>query len=246
MERLYRQNYEGEFVVHTTAIENKQVRQEREWIPNTIAAKQTGHALVIGNGISRLTYKIQFEWFTSHRAGAYANKKLSVYGCNALHRDASPHFLIVNNPHIAKEVVDSGYADNNIVITRAKNILKFPDKFHLIPFDPGFAAGTTALYIAAFDGNRKVYFIGFDGQDTPTFNNNVYAGTNAYAAKTAHVSSEKWEQQAAEIFNTYNQTEFIRVMPSKGYAIPEIWKPIMNFRQIGWNEFVREADIGVT
>jgi len=245
MQAHFRKDYEGEFVVHTV-IENRIARQEREWIPNTIEAKQTGHALVIGNGISRLEYKVHFDLFRSHRAGRYAEKKLSVYGCNALHRDANPHFLIVNNPYIAQEVVDSGYADTNIVITTAKNILKYPNKFHLIPFDLGFSAGPTALYIAAFDGNKKVYFIGFDGQDSATFNNNVYAGTNAYAARTAHVSSEKWEQQAAEVFNAYSQTEFVRVMPSNGYAIPELWKPILNFRQIGWNDFVREADIGVT
>lgn len=245
METNFRKDYDGEFVVHTV-IENRIASQKREWVPSTIAAKQTGHALVIGNGVSRLEYKLHFDLFTSHRAGRYAEKKLSVYGCNALHRDAVPHFLIVNNPYIAKEVVDSGYADNNIVITNAKNILKYPNKFHLIPFDRGFSSGATALYLAAFDGNKKVYFIGFDGQDSPASNNNVYAGTHAYAAKTAQVDSIKWEQQAAEVFNAYPGVEFIRVMPSAGYRIPEIWKPIMNFRQIDWNSFVKEADIGVT
>lgn len=245
METRFRKNYTGENVVHTV-IENRTARQQMDWVPNTIDAKQTGHALVIGNGLSRLEYKVHFDLFTSHRAGHYAEKKLSVYGCNALFRDATPHFLIVNNPYIAKEVANSGYADKNIVITTAKNILKYPNKFHLIPHNPGFAAGPTALYLAAFDGNRKVYFIGFDGQDTPTVNNNVYAGTNSYPARGAHVDSVKWEQQAAEVFNSYPKTEFIRVMPSKSYTIPEQWKYSLNFRQISWNEFVAEADIGIT
>lgn len=246
MERIYRRDYEGEFVVHTTAIEHKQIKQTREWIPNTITAKGTGHALVLGNGVSRLEYKVNFELFKSHRAGRYADKKLTVYGCNALYRDAEPHFLIVNGPYLAKEIVNSGYADNHVVVTNAKNILNYPGKFHLIPFNPSFSAGATALYLAAFDGNQKIYFIGFDGHESVDWNNNVYAGTNGYAARTAHVESTVWEKQCVEIFRSYAPAEFIRVMPSASYRIPECWKSVQNFRQISWNDFVREADIGVT
>jgi hypothetical protein len=88
--------------------------------------------------------------------------------------------------------------------------------------------------------------MGFDGHESVTWNNNVYAGTNGYAAKTAHVESTKWEDQCMEIFNAYYNIEFIRVMPSAGHNMPEQWKYASNLRQIGWQEFVSEVDLGST
>ena len=246
MEKKFRHDYIGEFVVHLNTKIKGQVSQIREWIPNTIDTQTTGHALVFGNGISRLSYPVDFNLFTMHRGGLHASKKLTTYGCNALHRDHATHIMVVKHPVIAKEVVDSAYAPNNIVVTSSKNVLTYPDKFHLIPFDPYFYAGPTALYLAAFDGHNHVYFMGFDGHESTTWNNNVYAGTNGYAAKTAHVESTKWEDQCMEVFNTYNNIEFIRVMSSASASMPEQWKYASNLRQIGWQEFVSEVDLGST
>lgn len=246
MQAQYRRNYLGEYVVHLTTQTRGVVEQKREWIPNTINERHTGYAVVFGNGISRLESNTPFNLFRDHRGGLHATKKIATYGCNAFYRDHNPHFLIVNHPLIAKEIIESGYANNNIVLTNAKNILHYPDKFHLIPFNPNFCAGSTALYMAAFDGHEHVYFIGFDGHDTLGYNNNVYAGTNGYPAPTADVSSERWEAQAKEVFDAYPQVQFTRVMPRSGATIPEIWKYATNFNQVGWQQFVSEIDLGAT
>ena len=246
MEKKFRRDYTGEFVVHVNTKIKGQATQVREWIPNTIDTQHTGHALVFGNGSSRLFYPVSFDLFTSHRGGLNASKKLTTYGCNALHREHATHITVVTHPVIAKEMVDSGYAPNQIVVTNSKNILTYPDKFHLIPFNPHFAAGPTALYLAAFDGHNHIYFMGFDGHESTTWNNNVYAGTNGYGAKTAHVDSTKWEDQCMEIFNAYYNIEFIRVMPSGSHNMPEKWKYANNLRHIGWRQFVSEVDLGST
>lgn len=246
MERLFRSDYLGEFVVHTNNRIRGQVIQEREWIPNTIDHKHTGRALVIGNGVSRLQNSLNFELYTSHKGGLHASMKLSVYGCNALYREARPHFLVVNNPQIIKEIAATDYAKDNIVLTNQKNIWSYPDLFHLIPFNPNFDAGSTALYLAAFDKHNHIYFLGFDGQDSATFNNNVYAGTNGYSAITAHVDSTRWVNNARIIFDTYTNTEFIRVMPGGSETVPESWRYCSNFKQIGFRQFISECDIGVT
>lgn len=219
MERLFRSDYEGEFVVHLTNKTRGHVEQVREWVPNTIIHQHTGHALVIGNGLSGLQIPINYELLVNHKGGLHARKKLTTYGCNALHREINPHFLIVNNPLIAKEIANANKAKDLIVITNHKNILAHPDSFHLIPFNPYFDAGSTALYMAAFDKHNHVYFMGFDGQDSTVFNNNVYAGTNGYAAKTAHVSSDQWVLNAKTVFDTYTSTKFIRVMPNGSETI---------------------------
>jgi len=246
MERLFRSDYQGEFVIHINNRVRGRVEQLREWIPNTIIHNHTGRALVIGNGISRLTNPVDFNLLINHKGGLHASMKLSVYGCNAFYRDASPHFLVVNNPVIAKEIAESGYATDNIVLTTQKNIWNHPDLFHLIPFNPNYDAGSTALYLAAFDKHNHVYFWGFDGQDDPTLNNNAYAGTLGYPAVTAHVDSNRWVENAKNVFDTYRSTEFIRVMPGGGETIPESWRYCSNFRQIAFRQFISECDIGVT
>lgn len=246
MEKQYRRDYTGEFVVHLTTKIKGQVDQVREWIPNTINEHHTGHALVFGNGISRLSYPVAFNLYTQHRGGLHASKKLTTYGCNALYREYAPHVLVAKHPIIAKEIVESGYAPSNIVVTGSKNVLNYPDKFHLTPFDPNFYAGPTALYLAAFDGHNQIYFMGFDGHESTTWNNNVYAGTAGYAATTAHVESTKWEDQCMQVFNAYNNIEFIRVMPTSAARMPEQWKYAVNLRQIEWRQFVSEVDLGST
>jgi hypothetical protein len=246
MEKLYRSDYQGEFVVHLTNKVKGQVEEKREWVPNTINKRHNGVAVVFGNGVSRLRNPVHFDLFRHHRGGLHAAKKMTTYGCNAFYRDATPHVLIVNHPVVAKEVYNSGFANENIVVTNTKNVLRYPDKFHLIPFDPHFCAGATALYMAAFDGHNQVYFLGFDGHEGVDYNNNVYAGTNGYAARTAHMSSEVWDANVKEVFDAYNNIEFIRVMPEESMPIPESWKYAANFRQIAWRQFVSEVDLGAT
>jgi hypothetical protein len=246
MENLYRRDYQGEYVVFLTTKVKGKVEQIREWIPNTINERHTGRAVVFGNGRTRTELNAPFNVFFDHKGGLHATFKLTTYGCNAFYRDANPHILVAKHPAMAKEIVESGYADDHIVVTTAKNILTYPDKFHIIPFDPGFAAGPTALYLAAFDGHNHVYFLGFDGHEVLGVNNNVYAGTNSYAAPTADVTSEVWEAQAKKVFDTYGHVDFIRVMPTSSYKMPESWKYCSNLRQIDFKQFISEADIGVT
>lgn len=244
MEQKFRHNYTGEHVIFATTKIKGVVENHYEWIPNTIEESITGYAAVFGNGISRAN--LNFELFRHHRGGLHASKKLTTYGCNAMFRDCDPHILVVKHPVIADEVAKTEYAKNNIVVTTVKNVLKHPDLFHIIPFDPSFTAGATALYLAAFDGNKKVYFLGFDGQDTPGVNNNIYADTLGYPTAKSDVDYPKWIREAMKVFTTYCDTEFIRVTPNGTEALPEEWKYAPNLRQIPFKQFVSEVDLGVT
>jgi hypothetical protein len=44
--------------------------------------------------------------------------------------------------------------------------------------------------------------------------------------------------------NTYNDVEFVRVMPEATWWTPDEWAALPNFRQINFRDFVLEADIG--
>lgn len=244
MEQRYRKDYTGEHVVFITSQVKGVVEKHGEFVPNTIIEEHTGYAAVFGNGSSRAG--LNFNLFKHHRGGLNASKKLTTYGCNAMHRDCEPHILVVTHPSIAKEVSNSGYADKNTVVSNIKNILNHGDKFHLIPHNPSFSAGATALYLAAFDGHKKIYFFGFDGQDTPGINNSIYANTNGYPSRTADVDHPRWIREAMTVFTTYYNTEFIRVMPYGSESMPEEWKYASNVRQIGMRQFVSEVDLGAT
>lgn len=244
MEKNFRRYYTGEHVTFVTTQVKGVVDNHYEWIPNTIEENHTGYAAVFGNGLSRA--QLNFNLFKLHKGGLHAIKKVTTYGCNAMYRDWAPHILVVTHPKIADEIALTDYADTNIVVTGIKNILAHEDKFHLIPFNPQFSAGATALYLAAFDGHQKVYFLGFDGQDTPGLNNNIYAGTNGYPSRTADVDYERWVREAMTVFNTYSDTEFIRVVDFDGQSSPEAWKYAPNFRQLAWRRFVSEVDLGAT
>lgn len=244
MEQLFRKDYAGEHVVFNTTQVKGVAEKHIEFVPNTIIQEHTGYAAVFGNGRSRAN--LNFELFRHHRGGLHATKKLTTYGCNAMFRDCDPHVLVVRHPMIADEVAKTNYSDDNIVISTVKNVLKHPDKFHLIPHDPSFTAGATALYLAAFDGHRKVYFLGFDGQDTPGVNNNIYAGTPGYPTATSDVDYPRWIREAMTVFTTYYNTEFIRVVPYGGEVMPEEWKYAPNLRQINMTQFISEVDLGST
>jgi hypothetical protein len=213
-------------------------------VPNTIVENHSGHAIVFGNGDSRAG--LIWPLFKHHRGGLNASKKLTTYGCNAMYRDCDPHFLIVKHPLIAEEIANTTYANDNIVITSIKNVLKHRDKFHLIPFDPNLCAGATALYLAAFDDHKKVYFIGFDGNDTPGVNNNIYAGTNGYGTRTSDIDNQRQIDDVLKVFNTYTDTEFIRVTQFAGVPLPEAWQYAQNLRTIDFRTFVSEVDLGAT
>jgi hypothetical protein len=49
-----------------------------------------------------------------------------------------------------------------------------------------------------------------------------------------------------QVFTTYSNIEFIRVMPNAGASMPDQWKYAANLRQIGWQQFVSEVDLGST
>ena len=115
------------------------------------------------------------------------------------------------------------------------------NRYYNVPQDPQWNAGAVATYLAAFDEHRKVFLLGFDGIDDPTASYNIYEGTNGYPS--APYSEEFWVQSMAEVFNTYPNTEFVRVMPEATARVPELWKYSSNFRQINYNQFVIEADL---
>jgi hypothetical protein len=237
-----RSNYSGEKIVtdrnHTNGIWQDTV----EHVPNAVTNNQiSNRAVVLGNGPSRLSFDLKF---LDKFSGLLGADTVQTYGCNALYRDYTPDFLVAGgNPTLIKEIAESQYVLNNIVYVHAIDLLAYPNKFYLIPHDPYTDAGTTALYLAAFDGHKKIFMLGFDGQDTPGYNYNVYADTNGYDSKRSLVLEDKWTNDKKAIFDTYNDVEFILVTEFGESRFPDAWNYSTNFRHISHTQFTNEADL---
>jgi hypothetical protein len=198
-------------------------------------------ALVIGNGESRAKFNLAN--IKNHKNGAISLGALQTYGCNALHREYTPHFLFVTRPEILNEVVDSNYTAANIVYANRSYVNADPTQLYYIPQDPCWNSGAMAAYMACFDGHSKVYMVGFDGVDTPTHSYNLYQDTNGYPELKDGYSEAFYIQSMLQVFNTYPDVDFVRVKPTDSFRLPEEWKWVPNLRQIDFNQFVNEVDL---
>ncbi len=242
MNKLYRATYISEDIVVERNYTDGIWHDTTELVPNAVVNSQiSNQAIVIGNGISRLDFNLLY--IKNHTGGLYGSRALQTYGCNALYRDFNPDFLIATGNEIIKEISDSGYTENNIVYTDADSLLRYPDKFYLIPYNSYVDAGTTAAYIAAFDGHKKVYLIGFDGHHSINFNNNVYADTYGYQSKTSNVIDDSWIYAQSMLFSTYNDTEFVQVTQNGKVTNDSLWTHCTNFRQVSFRDFALEVDL---
>lgn len=228
----YRTAYHGEDVVLERKIENRTWSTLCDHVPNQISNEPTVPAIIIGNGPSRALFNLQH----------LTKGNVQTYGCNALYRDFAPDFLVTTKT-IASEIAISEYSQKHIVYADLATLINHPENFYLIPHNPSVDAGTTAAYIAAFDGHTKIYLLGFDGQDTPGFNYNVYCDTKGYNSKHAEVTDEKWVENRRDLFFAYPDVDFVWVTSNGKYTVPERLKHCHNMRQISHRGMVLECDL---
>jgi hypothetical protein len=213
VKRLYRKDYQGEDVITDLVRTNNEWNKTQEYIPNQIANLQVSNrALIIGNGPTRLG--MDLDVIKNHKAGIRGRSRLQSYGCNALYRDFTPDFLVATGDEIVGEIADSDYCSDHIVYANAWAVAGYPQKFYLIPQDPAWDAGTLATYLACFDGHKKVFLLGFDGNNPGGPDWNIYNGTAGYLSESSTVTEDFWALGMSKIFNTYPDVDFVRVMPT--------------------------------
>lgn len=242
IEKRYRKDYTGEEIITERVYKNQTWTDSKELVQNTVINNQiSNRAVVIGNGISRQGFELRH--IANHRGGLLGEHTLQSYGCNALYRDFVPDFLVARGKEMVSEIANSEFVNDNIVYADSASLLAHPKKFYLIPYDPYTDAGTTALYLAAFDGHKRIYMLGFDNNLSNEQNYNIYADTACYRSIQSVIQTKRWLTDRKTVFNTYNDVDFVRVVPNVSYPIPVEWKACVNFRQITTREFVLEADI---
>jgi hypothetical protein len=236
-----RRDYVGEDIIVSRTMEGGSWTHITETVPNRVTNQQISNtAIVIGNGTNRLGFNLNHFKKPSGLLGA---KTVQTYGCNALYRDFSPDFLVaVGDNGIVGEIAAQGYTTDHIVYSSAIHLLEHPGKFYLIPYDVYADAGTSAAYIAAFDEHKKIYLIGFDGHE-PGWNNNVYADTNGYDPKNVDIDHSDWIANRRQLFDVYDDVDWVWVTPHGSNLIPESCKYCSNFRQINFRQLILECDL---
>jgi len=106
----------------------------------------------------------------------------TVWGCNALYRDFTPHILVAVDRKMQEEILSHNYtgrcyfrqAGTSQYLPNLPNITVFRQKIST-PNNSGIAA----IYHALKAGHKTIYLIGFDLKN-PKESCNIYAGTENY------------------------------------------------------------------
>jgi len=187
MDARYRTDYSGEFVILETKWSGGKKSESREWIENPITNYHlSGRAACIGSGIdhARFNYTI----LQKHRGGLLGSKKLQTYGTGIISQEMRLDFTVETNNAILDKILESGYQASNIVYTSPRYCIAHPGEFYLIPLRPKIIDIATVVYLAAFDGHKEIFLLGYTDE--------VDGGHN------------EWIQQIAQIFSAYKGTKF--------------------------------------
>ena len=173
--------YEGETVVVRTLIRGGKKIQETAFFEDKVKAIPRGNAYCIGNGPSRKEFDLSLLKDTGQ-----------TYGCNALYRDFKPNFLFSVDAKMSQEISKSGVCDH--VVCYAPGLEVNRNKgLHLIPLNPHYTSGNTAIHTAIIHGHKDIYLIGFDFREYGKGSlNNMYQGTENYGERHSDTIFEAW------------------------------------------------------
>jgi hypothetical protein len=157
-------------------------------------------AFVLGNGTSRQIISLE-----------QINAIGQIYGCNAIYRDFVPDVLVACDKPISVAIQESGYPLKHRFHTRKplpnRGAQPVPQAYY------GYSSGPIATGIAAIDGHKRIYLLGFDMGPSPEQKiNNIYAGTEHYRRKEAPPTyTGNWIKQLMRIMEDHKMTRFVRV-----------------------------------
>jgi hypothetical protein len=220
MDARYRTDYAGEFVILETKWSGGKKSETREWITNPIENHHlSGRAACIGSTLDHVHF--DYTRLQRHRGGLLGNKKLQTYGTGVIAQQMRLDFAVETNIDNLTKILEAGYQTNNIVYTSPRYCIAHPGEFYLIPMRPRIVDLATVIYLAAFDGHKEIFMLG-------------------YTDETAGGHNE-WIQQIANIFVAYSGTKFYLVGEST--RMPDTWVNCSNVRPMTYGDFIGYCDV---
>jgi hypothetical protein len=220
MQSRYRTDYAGEFVILETRWGAGKKDETREWIPNPIENHHlSGRAACIGSDLDR--WQFDYTRLQRHRGGLLGSKKLQTYGTGSIAQQMRLDFAVETNNNNLTAILSTGYQQDNIVYTTARNCISSPGEFYLIPYKPRLIDMSTAVYLAAFDGHLEVFLLGYTDETSG--------------------NSLNWETQLADVFLAYPGVKFYLVGEST--RMHNEWLECFNVHTMTYLEFISYCDV---
>jgi hypothetical protein len=219
MTARYRYDYPGEFVILESKWSGGRKTETREWIPNPIENQHiSGRAACIGSTIDQ--WKFDYTRLARHRGGLLSSKKLQTYGTGEIAQQMRLDFSVETNASVLANIKQLDYHQNNIVYTTSRNCINNPGDFYLIPNRSLVEDSVTVVYLAAFDGHREIFLLGYN-KETPR-------------------GRDTWEQDIEQIFRTYPVEFYLIGEPT---LAPESWLECNNVRTMPYLDFISYCDV---
>jgi hypothetical protein len=220
MQARYRDDYAGEFVILETKWSNGKKEQTREWVANPIENHHlSGRAACIGSDSDR--HKFDYTRLQRHRGGLLGSKKLQTYGIGSIAKDMRLDFCVETQKENLQSFIDNKYSENNIVYTTSSNCISYPENFYLIPYNPKFLDLTTIAYLAAFDGHKEIFLLGYN--------------------KDLSISKPFWYLEIVSVINSYAGIRFYFVGESTNMCSQ--WLECANAESMTYRQFISYCDI---
>jgi hypothetical protein len=128
-----------------------------------------------------------------------------------------------NDAHL-HELIDKKLTEDIIVYTSTTQCLKRPGEFFIVPYGYKSTEEAVAAYLAAFDGHREVFLVGYDEFTT-----------DGLTRRT------KMVETVGQVIKTYSATKFYHVTPEDN--VPKEWMPYRNLEAMTVREFISYCDI---
>jgi hypothetical protein len=220
MDAKYRTDYPGEFVVVRTKWVAGKKEQQREWVENPIVNQHlSGRAVCIGSTINR--NQLDHTYLENHRGGLLGSLNLQTYGTAAIAQEMKLHFAVDTDYKNLEPLVENKYTEQNIVYTTARNCIQHPGEFYLIPQAPHICTEALPLYLAAFDGHKEIYMLGYNIETPATHSD--------------------WVEHVTSIIQAYSGTRFIMI--GNKMNMFDDWLAQPNTHVYSFAEFISYCDV---
>jgi hypothetical protein len=220
MDARHRTDYAGEFVILETKWSGGKKSETREWIDNPIENHHlSGRAACIGSTLDQTHF--DYTRLQRHRGGLLGSKKLQTYGTGDIAQQMRLDFAVETNADNLIKILETDYQVNNIVYTSPRYCIMHPGEFYLIPLRPKIVDLATVVYLAAFDGHKEIFMLG-------------------YTDETAGGHNE-WMQQIANIFTAYTGIKFYLI--GEPTRMPDSWVSCSNVQPMSYRDFIGYCDV---
>ena len=130
-------------------------------------------------------------------------------------------FAVETNTNNLNKILETVYQQDNIVYTTARNCIAHPGEFYLIPYKPRYIDMATIIYLAAFDGHKEIFLLGY--------------------LDLIEGGHKDWQSEISDIFLAYTGIKFYLVGEST--RMPDIWVDCFNTQLMTYPEFISYCDV---